>query len=114
MDVTSGVPPKQFIRGEWFVTTALLTAAVWIVLNHYLGNSDSGLWASSIIAFAVGFAFRLLALYRCWEEPLAKEPTGTYQHSDGRPLLGRKLAGKSKRELNDLGLEVQPPNPEAQ
>jgi hypothetical protein len=29
-----------------------------------------------------------------------------YQHSDGRPLLGRKLAGKSQRELRDLGLLV--------
>ena len=30
-----------------------------------------------------------------------------YQHSDGRPLLGRKLAGKSQRELRDLGLLVE-------
>jgi hypothetical protein len=29
-----------------------------------------------------------------------------YQHSDGRPLLGRKIAGKSTRELHDLGLVV--------
>jgi hypothetical protein len=37
--------------------------------------------------------------------------TGSYtaiedQHSDGRPMLGRKLAGKSQRELHDLGLVV--------
>jgi len=37
-------------------------------------------------------------------QPLAKEPTGVYLHSDGRPLLGRKLQGKSHRELHDLGL----------
>ena len=30
-----------------------------------------------------------------------------YQHSDGRPLLGRKLHGKSQRELRDLGLLVE-------
>ena len=54
--------------------------------------------------FFVGFTFRLLALYRGWEEPLAREPQGVYVHSDGRPLLGRKLAGKSQRELRDLGL----------
>ena len=30
-----------------------------------------------------------------------------YQHSDGRPLLGRKLKGKSQRELRDLGLLVE-------
>ena len=50
----------------------------------------------------------MIALYRAWEEPLAKEPKGVYQHSDGRPLLGRKLAGKSQRELRYLGLVVPP------
>ena len=30
VDVSSGVPPKQFIRGEWFVTTALGTGAIWL------------------------------------------------------------------------------------
>ena len=54
--------------------------------------------------FAVGFTLRLVALYRAWEEPLASEPKATYLHSDGRPMLGRKLAGKSQRELRDLGL----------
>jgi hypothetical protein len=49
----------------------------------------------------------MLALYRGWEEPLAKEPSGVYKHDDGRPLLGRKLAGKSQRELRDLGLVVE-------
>ena len=53
----------------------------------------------------------MLALYLGWEEPLAKEPAGVYQHADGRPLLGRKIAGKSQRELHDLGLLVEPPAP---
>ena len=43
-----------------------------------------------------------------WKELLASEPKGVYQHSDGRPLLGRKIAGKSQRELPDLGLVVEP------
>jgi hypothetical protein len=29
-----------------------------------------------------------------------------YRHSDGRPLLGRKLKYKSAREMHDLGLTV--------
>ena len=49
----------------------------------------------------------MIALYRAWEEPLAKEPKGVYMHDDGRPMLGRKLAGKSQRELRDLGLVVE-------
>ncbi len=46
--------------------------------------------------------------YRGWEEPLASEPSGVYQHSDKRPLLGRKLSGKSHQEMLDLGLVVEP------
>ena len=75
------MPPKQFIRGEWFVGIALLTGLVWILV-YWAG---AGTWWAAGIAFVVGFTFRLLALYRGWEEPLAKEPKGVYQHSDGRP-----------------------------
>ena len=50
---------------------------------------------------------RVAALYRGWEEPLASEPAGVLVHGEGRPLLGRKLKGKSQRELRDLGLVVE-------
>jgi hypothetical protein len=46
-------------------------------------------------------------LYHGWEEPLPKGPKGVVLHPDKRPLLGRKLQGKSKRELRDLGLLVE-------
>jgi uncharacterized membrane protein YeiH len=105
IDVSCGVTPKQFIRGEWFVSTALLTGAVWILVTWAGANT----WPAAIISLVIGFVFRLLALYRGWEEPLASEPKGVYQHSDGRPLLGRKLAGKSQRELRDLGLDLGAP-----
>ena len=104
IDITSGVPPKQFIRGEWFVGIAALTGFVWILLD----SAGVGTWPAVLISFAFGFVLRMAALYRGWEEPLANEPKGVYQHSDGRPLLGRKLAGKSQREMRDLGLAVDP------
>jgi uncharacterized membrane protein YeiH len=103
IDVSSGVTPKQFIRGEWFVPIAALTGAVWI-LAYWAGAST---WLAAGIAFVIGYTVRVLALWYAWEEPLAREPTGVYQHSDGRPLLGRKLKGKSERELRDLGLLVE-------
>ena len=103
IDITSGVPPKQFIRGEWFVAIAALTGLVWILLTLAGVNP----WSAGGISFVVGFSVRMIALYRAWEEPLAKEPAGVYQHSDGRPMLGRKLAGKSEREMRDLGLVVE-------
>jgi uncharacterized membrane protein YeiH len=105
VDVSCGVPPKQFIQGEWFVSVAFLTALVWIICDAAGLNT----WWSFSIAIVIGYTVRVLSLYRGWEEPLAKEPAGVYKHSDGRPLLGRKIAGKSKRELRDIGLEVQEP-----
>ena len=103
VDVSSGVPPKQFIKGEWFVTTALGTGVIWLICDAI----GLGTWVCVGIAFVFGYAFRMLALYKAWEEPLAREPKGVYQHDDGRPMLGRKIKGKSVRELRDLGLLVE-------
>ena len=100
VDVSCGVPPKQFIRGEWFVTVALLTGIVWVLCD----TGGLATWASALIAFVVGYTIRMVALYQGWEEPLAREPRGVYRHDDGRPLLGRKLQGKSQREMAMLGL----------
>ena len=102
VDLTCEVPPKHFVRGEWFVATAVLTGLAWLVADD-LGAS---IYVSVGIAFLIGYAFRVAALYRGWEEPLAREPAGVYVHDDGRPLLGRKLKGKSQRELRSLGLTV--------
>ncbi len=102
IDLSSGVTPKQFIRGEWFVTIAAFTGLVWILVYWASGNT----WIALGVAFVAGYVTRVAALWYAWEEPLAKEPTGVYKHSDGRPLLGRKLQGKSQRELHDLGLVV--------
>jgi uncharacterized membrane protein YeiH len=102
VDVSSGVTPKQFIRGEWFGSIAALTGLVWILVYWAGGNT----WIAAGVAFLVGYSVRVAALWYAWEEPLASEPEGVYQHSDGRPLLGRKLKGKSQRELRDLGLLV--------
>jgi uncharacterized membrane protein YeiH len=105
IDVSSGVEPKQFIRGEWFVTTALMTGVIWIACDAIGFNT----WVSAGISFVIGFTFRVAALYGAWEEPLASEPAGVYRHDDGRPMLGRKLKGKSEREMKELGLTVEKP-----
>ena len=72
-----------------------------------------GTWPAVLGAVAFGFVLRMAALYLGWEEPMPKEPKGVYLHSDGRPLLGRKIAGKSQREMRDLGLVVEPPEGDA-
>jgi hypothetical protein len=38
----------------------------------------------------------------------------SFKHDDGRPLLGRKIAGMSQRELRDLGLLVANGHQEAE
>ena len=104
IDITSGKTAKQFIRSEWFIGTALLTGLVWILVDW----AGLGTWWAAGIAFAVGFSFRLVALYFGWEEPMPSEPKGVVMHKDS-VLLGRKLTGKSQRELADLGLAVDGP-----
>lgn len=99
IDITSGKTAKQFIRSEWFIGTALLTGLVWILVYQ----AGAGTWWAAGIAFAVGFSFRLLALFYGWEEPLPNEPKGVVVHKDS-VLFGRKLSGKSQRELAELGL----------
>jgi uncharacterized membrane protein YeiH len=106
IDITSGVTPKQFIRGEWFVATAVLTGTVW-VLVYWAGANT---WWAMGIAFVAGFSLRVVALFRGWEEPLPREPQGVVIHAEHRPLLGRKLRGKSQQELRDLGLTVDEPS----
>jgi hypothetical protein len=95
--------PKQFIRGEWFVSIAALTGLVWILV-FWAGDNT---WVATGVAVLVGCIVRVAALWYAWAEPLASEPEGVYKHDDGRPLLGRKLKGKSQRELRDLGLLVE-------
>ena len=106
VDVSSGVPPKQFIRGEWFVAHRAADRNRLGRLLLIVGGRRAPGWPP-VISFVIGYTLRVLALYRGWEEPLAKEPQGVYMHDDGRPLLGRKIAGKSQRELRDLGLLVE-------
>ena len=65
IDVTSGVTPKHFVKGEWFVGTAALTSVVYIAC-YWSGLS---IVPASLIAFAVGFTFRITALFKGWEEP---------------------------------------------
>ena len=58
IDITSSVTPQHFVRGEWFVGTAVLTSVVYIVADAGLGLT---IWPATLLAFAVGFPFRVLA-----------------------------------------------------
>ena len=68
IDVTSGVTPQQFTRGEWFVGTAVLTSVTYIILDA-LGLASPSVWPATLLAWLVGFSFRVLSLRFKFEEP---------------------------------------------
>jgi uncharacterized membrane protein YeiH len=73
IDITSGVTPQHFTRGEWFVGTAVLTSVVYIICDQAFHLE---IWPATLIAFAVGFSFRFLARRQGWEEPLPRDEAG--------------------------------------
>jgi uncharacterized membrane protein YeiH len=73
IDITSGVTPQHFVRGEWFVGTAVLSSVVYLIADAGLGLT---IWPATLIAVAVGFTFRVLARRMQWEEPLPRNQEG--------------------------------------
>jgi uncharacterized membrane protein YeiH len=97
IDIASNVPAKQFVQGEWFIGTAVLTSITYIILrNGAYGGPGLALniWVASLGAFAIGFAFRMAAIWYLWEEPMP------------RRIPGWLLKGEPKRE--SLKEKMQP------
>jgi uncharacterized membrane protein YeiH len=70
LDITSGVTPLQFVKSEYFVGSAVISASVLAACDK-LGLS---IWPATLIAFAFGFTFRLAANHWRWEEPMPQTP----------------------------------------
>jgi uncharacterized membrane protein YeiH len=95
IDITSGVTPKHFVKGEWFVGTTVLTSIVYVICFW----SGLSIVPASLISFAVGFAFRLTAQFKGWEEP---EPSDQPKP----PEAPRKTLGTAiKEELDEVKKE---------
>jgi uncharacterized membrane protein YeiH len=88
IDIACNVVPKQLVRGEFFVTAAVLTGVVYLVCNQMLGLS---LIPSTAIAFLAGFGFRLLSQALGWEEWEPWEPAPSKQGEKDRKKLGEGL-----------------------
>ena len=84
IDLTSGVTPQQFTRGEWFVGTAVLTSLVYIIL-YASGLARVSVWPATIVAWLVGFSFRRLSLHFKWEEPEPWDQVRLHTDPDGAP-----------------------------
>ena len=77
IDVTCGVSAKQFVQGEWFVGAAVLTSFAYYFLRAraYDGVGLSlSFTAATLLAFVIGFVFRLAAIWFGWEEPMPRVP----------------------------------------
>jgi uncharacterized membrane protein YeiH len=82
------VIPKQLVRGEFFVLAAGLTGIAYVVCNAALGWS---VIVSTLIAFVVGFGFRLTCQALGWEEWEPWEPEDLTGGEKARKTLGEGL-----------------------
>lgn len=89
IDITAGKAAKQFVRGEWFVGTAIITSFTYLVCAQTIGLSQ---WPATLIAFVVGFSFRLIALYIPLEEPMPRIPAHYIGRLTKRVNLKQRLS----------------------
>ena len=94
IDITSGVAAKQLVKGEWFVGTAVLTSFSFIVLRGgAFGRPGFALdfIPATLIAFLIGFVFRMAAIWFAWEEPMPKVPAAWLEKLPMRETLKEKM-----------------------
>jgi uncharacterized membrane protein YeiH len=88
IDIACGVIPKQLVRGEFFVSTAVGTGVIYLICAYQIGLS---VIASTIIAFTIGFLFRIAAQTFGWEEWEPYEPAELKAGEKSRKRLGEGL-----------------------
>jgi uncharacterized membrane protein YeiH len=95
IDVASGLPAKQFVQGEWFIGTAVLTSISFFILRAgaYGGIGLAlGFVPATLIAFGIGFAFRMAAIWFLWEEPMPRRmPAWLLKGQPKRESLKEKM-----------------------
>jgi uncharacterized membrane protein YeiH len=95
IDIACNVIPKQLVRGEFFVATAAMTAALYLICRGALGWSDL---VSTAIAFLFGFGFRLTSQALGWEEWEPWEPPDVDTTEKKRETLGEGLRAEFNSE----------------
>jgi uncharacterized membrane protein YeiH len=102
IDVACNVIPKQFVRGEFFVLTAVLTAVLYLALRYAFGLD---IIVSTAVAAVFGFGFRLLSQFLSWEEFEPWEPTELKAGEKSR----HGLAVDIKAEFDEIPAEQKTP-----
>jgi uncharacterized membrane protein YeiH len=88
IDLTAERSAKQFVQGEWFVGTAVLTSIVYFVCAQFLHLS---LYPATAIVFVIGFSFRVAVLWFKWEEPMPRLPSQLFEGKKERESLKEKM-----------------------
>ena len=92
VDLTSGVTPQEFLPGEWFVGTAILSSVVYVICSRL----EPALVPATLVAFGAGLASRLIALFRPWEEPEPWAPPELVSGGSGRKSPAERLRGQRR------------------
>jgi uncharacterized membrane protein YeiH len=92
------VVPKQLVRGEFFITAAILTAIAYLVCDQIF---HLPVIVSTIIAFFVGFGFRLTSQALGWEEWEPWEPEPLQKGEKVRKTLGEGLRAEFDADSNN-------------
>jgi uncharacterized membrane protein YeiH len=94
IDISSGLPAKQLVQGEWFIGTAILTSISFFLLRAgAMGGFglSLGFIPATFIAFGIGFAFRMAAIWFGWEEPMPRVPASWLKALPKRETLKEKM-----------------------
>lgn len=102
IDISCGLIPKQLVRGEFFVLTALLTAILYLACRYAFGMD---VIVATVIAAVFGFGFRLLSQFLGWEEFEPWQPTDLKEGEKARHGLGVDL----KAEFEDASIAPKTP-----
>jgi uncharacterized membrane protein YeiH len=84
IDISCGVIPQQLVRGGFWVLTAAMTGALYLVCKEAIGLS---VIISTAIAFVFGFGFRLTSQALGWEEWEPWEPAELKAGEKGHKTL---------------------------
>jgi len=95
IDVAAKVPAKHLVQGEWFIGTAALTSICFFLLRAGAYGAPFslalGFVPATLLAFLIGFTFRVAAIWFGWEEPMPKVPAWLLKGQPRRDTLKEKM-----------------------
>jgi uncharacterized membrane protein YeiH len=89
MDIIADVTPLQFVRSEYFVGAAVISASAYVFCAKVL---DLSIWPATLIAVGFGFIFRLAAVHWHWQEPEPRPPRNVPEGGEPEAAMGQPVS----------------------